>query len=336
MNTPTFRTSLAAAVVGLIALPLTAELRVAHLGVLPGASFSQAWAINDHGEIAGSSGLAEGVDQHAVLWRDGEWVDLGALPGHAYSLATDINKRGVVTGASRSTVTDTTAVLWDRGAIIELGTLPGGGYSSADAINDKEVVAGVATSASGQVHLVRWDNRQIEDLGPLTGGGFVTGINRGGVIVGRSERPAGTRGFVWSAGEFTELPPLAGNFSAAHDINARGWVVGYSSTGSGAHRATLWRDGVASDLGALPGGTLSVATSINDRGQIVGWGYNAASETRAILWDNGMVIDLGTLPGGDTSFAMDINNRGVIAGFSNAQEFLTRVQAALWFEVRGR
>jgi uncharacterized membrane protein len=96
------------------------------LGALPDANFSQAWAINNHGEIAGSSGLLEGTLQHAALWRDGEWIDL--VPFQTFSLASDIKKHGDVVGSSRSTIEDTRAVLWRRGELIEW---PSGPNSSA-------------------------------------------------------------------------------------------------------------------------------------------------------------------------------------------------------------
>jgi probable HAF family extracellular repeat protein len=128
--------------------------------------------------------------------------------------------------------------------------------------------------------------------------------------------PVGNQGFLWRDGGFSNLPGLDGGGSFAYDINSHDWIVGYS-TGQG--RATLWREGLPTDLGALFEGRFSVATGVNDRGQIVGWGYNEAFEIHAILWDNGRMIDLGTLPGGNYSVAMDINDRGVIAGFGSEE-----------------
>jgi probable HAF family extracellular repeat protein len=334
-TTQPFRTILTTAVALLVA-PLAAQPRIVDLGVLPGANFSQAWAINERGEIAASSGLAEGVQQHAALWRGGEWMDLGTLPGHTFSLANDINKHGDVVGSSRSTIEDTRGVLWHQGQPIDLGTLPGGAYSTADAINDKAQIAGTATTATGELHLVRWDNGQLDDLGIMPSqGSFVTAINNGGLIVGYADHPDNTRGWLWRDGVFSDLSPLNGSgLSLAYDINSREWIVGYSSTGTGEAHATLWREGVPTDLGALPGAAFSVATGVNDRGQIVGWGYNGAFEPRAILWEEGQVIDLGTLPGGNTSFAMDINDRGVIAGFSNSEEVPTAVHGTIWTDRR--
>jgi probable HAF family extracellular repeat protein len=41
-------------------------------------------------------------------------------------------------------------------------------------------------------------------------------------------------------GVMTDLGPHGGGFSEARDINARGQVVGTSSTGDGTRHATLW------------------------------------------------------------------------------------------------
>ena len=221
--------------VALLVAPLAAQLRIVDLGVLPGANFSQAWAINERGEIAGSSGLSEGIQQHAVLWRDGAWIDLGTLPGHTYSLASDINKRGDVVGSSRGTIENTRGVLWHEEQPIDLGTLPGGAYSTADAINDKGQIAGTATDATGQLHLVRWDDEQMVDLGIMPSqGSFVTAIDGRGLIVGFADHPGGFQGFLWRDGGFSDLPPLNGSgFSLAYDINSREWVVGYRARAQG-------------------------------------------------------------------------------------------------------
>lgn len=41
------------------------------MGVMPGTDFSQAWAINKHGQVVGRSG------QRPFLWTKGVMMDLG-------------------------------------------------------------------------------------------------------------------------------------------------------------------------------------------------------------------------------------------------------------------
>jgi probable HAF family extracellular repeat protein len=82
-----------------------------------------------------------------------------------------------------------------------------------------------------------------------------------------------------------------------------------------------WKNGVLTNMGALPGGNNSSFPSwINDLGDSVGFSNNnlidpltGYPEFRATLWKGGKVFDLGTL-GGNMSFANAINNRGQVVG----------------------
>ena len=87
--------------------------------------------------------------------------------------------------------------------------------------------------------------------------------------------------------------------------------------------ASLWKDGVISDLGALPGNNNSAAGSINDHGWAAGQSQSSVidpvlgfPEFRATLWKQGQIIDLGTLPGGAESLGIYVNNADQVIGFS--------------------
>lgn len=73
--------------------------RMIDLGTLPNAEDSEAFALNDRGEVVGKSG------GRAVLWRNGRILDLNALipKGSGWTLveARDINNRGQIVGAGR-------------------------------------------------------------------------------------------------------------------------------------------------------------------------------------------------------------------------------------------
>jgi probable HAF family extracellular repeat protein len=129
------------------------------------------------------------------------------------------------------------------------------------------------------------------------------------------------------------------SLGAPNQINNRGAVVGSAATSIPeppnkqicggpdglvpfVYHAFAWRDGVLTDLGALPGVECSEAVSINARGEIAGRSGNGVidplagvEEIRAVLWKDGEIKDLGTL-GGNHSIAIGINNRGQIVGFS--------------------
>jgi probable HAF family extracellular repeat protein len=99
------------------------------LGKLPGGTGSEAWGINDKGQIVGDADTASGPG-HAFLW----------LPSPAYGLPKGMN---------------------------DLGTLPGGDSSEAVGINDKGQIVGRSNNASGSFdfHACLWQNGTWTDLG---------------------------------------------------------------------------------------------------------------------------------------------------------------------------
>ena len=87
--------------------------------------------------------------------------------------------------------------------------------------------------------------------------------------------------------------------------------------------AFRWRDGVMTDIGALPPNNNSAAGSINARGWITGQSQSAEidpvlgiPEFCAVLWKHGQMTDLGTLDGGTESLGIYVNDSGQVVGFS--------------------
>jgi probable HAF family extracellular repeat protein len=85
--------------------------------------------------------------------------------------------------------------------------------------------------------------------------------------------------------------------------------------------AYVWKKGVFTDLGGLPGGFGSEGNWINDYNEIAGQSLNGLIDPLlgtpaavAVLWkSNGQIVNLGTL-GGNESLAATINNRRQVVG----------------------
>jgi probable HAF family extracellular repeat protein len=87
--------------------------------------------------------------------------------------------------------------------------------------------------------------------------------------------------------------------------------------------AFRWKDGVLTDLGALPGNNNSAAGSINARGWITGQAQNGLFDpilngpgVHAVLWKDGHITDLGSL-GGNASLGIYVNDAGQAIGLSD-------------------
>jgi probable HAF family extracellular repeat protein len=169
---------------------------------------------------------------------------------------------------------------------------------------------------------------QIIDLG-VGDGSFAQAINDENQIVGWGGTASGA--FFWQNFVVTDLGALPGNPGAqAEDINASGWIVGISSSPSGA-RAVLWKPKASGgynppvDLGTL-GGSSSEATAINGDGVIAGSSaLPGDAGSHAVIWDaNGVIHDIQTIVGG-SSIAWGMNDLGQVVGQwdgpSNQQAF---------------
>lgn len=134
------------------------------------------------------------------------------------------------------------------------------------------------------------------------------------------------------------LPTLGGTRNQGNSINDRGWVAGFSRLpGDQSRHATLWRDGLITDLGTLGGPNSSVGWPVkNNRGIIVGISQTATPEPLGerwscaaffgapnnvgftclgFVWERGVMRALPTL-GGNNGFAAGANSRGQVVGWA--------------------
>ena len=249
---------------------------VAAIGRGPASDYTEAMAINDQGQVAGSMNGANALT--AFVWDRARGMrTLAPLAGDTGSAAAGINSAGWVVGTSMGPQ-GIRAVVWRSGTAELLGAVPNATTSSAIGINAGGQVAGWAEIA-GVKHAVLWSAAgEAQDLGTFAGENTeAVAINAQGEIAGLAEKNGEPRAFRWSAGHgFQELGTLAGgSHSQASGINGAGQVVGSSGSKFGL-RAFVWTGSAMVDLNTLiPNDAnlvLMSAVAINDKGQILALG----------------------------------------------------------------
>ncbi len=249
---------------------------------------SQAYGLNESGQVVGKSYNASTARNEAVLWSNGTIQSLGVQ-----GVARAVNNSGVVVGENgidNFQQPNGRAFQWSNGSYQDLGDL-GGSNASAYDINDAGQIAGVSeisTPIPGQpeqytTHAFRYENGTMTDMGGYT---------------------------------------VETGYSRAHGINGSGVMTGRASEieflGSKKHVATY---GINGDFSYNTTGFFySTGQDINNLGIVVGNGYNAQFQMEAIVMDeNGDFTFLGTF-GGNESRAFSVNDNGAIVGFARDTE----------------
>lgn len=90
--------------------------------------------------------------------------------------------------------------------------------------------------------------------------------------------------FVYTQGHVTNIGSLGGSWTSPWDINDHGQVVGYADIGNGEHRAFFWDEAVGMiELPTLGGNSL--ARAMNNNGQIVGYSYDSNDQFHPVMWE---------------------------------------------------
>jgi len=295
--------------------------KINDLGTL-GGNHSIAIGLNNGGDVIGFSvntipdpfsllyllggGFTNGTQTRGFLWHKGHMQDLGTLGGPD-TQAFGLNERGQAIGISyiNSTPNPVTGLppadpfLWDEDrGMIDLGTL-GGAWGGAGALNNRGQVIGDSSLAADP-----------------------------GACLNPSQPPRfinpNCHPFFWDDGTIVDLnaDTIGGKPITAQAINGAGEVVGNAAFSNGAINgdAYLWKDGVITNLGTLPGDCYSEAFAINSSGQAVGQSYSCDTGiARSVLWEDGKVFDLNTLIPPTSDLQLDntfaISDRGEVAGF---------------------
>ncbi|HEX2459343.1 MAG TPA: hypothetical protein VHJ58_04270 [Vicinamibacterales bacterium] len=185
------------------------ERQIEELPPLTGDTVSAATALNNRGQVVGISGICDrAVGRfsaiHAVLWQDGQAIDLGSLGGVAWNTPMAINERGAVVGFSNVSAAAgggfaAHAFLWTgHDGIVDLGVLPGDSTSQALGINARGEIVGTSCDAAFNCRAFLWRHGVMTDLNELIGPDYpdtlvtANDINEAGRITGQALQQNGT------------------------------------------------------------------------------------------------------------------------------------------------
>jgi probable HAF family extracellular repeat protein len=148
------------------------------IGTLGGAT-STAYAVNNHGVVAGTSATSTGAI-HGFVWRDGELTDLGEFhPSH-------INDQGEMIGFIGST-----PHRWRDGQVVPLEDLPEARGESVrlHGINNAGTISGNLQGPEWRLIPVVWHENEAERLPSPPGVDRLSagGINDHGHVVGGAD-----------------------------------------------------------------------------------------------------------------------------------------------------
>src|SRR5215216_5426029 len=287
--------------------------KVEDLGTL-GGSRSYASAINDSGEVVGSSNLAGDQNNRAFLYKDGKMTDLGTLGGTS-SEAKGINKSGQVVGWSDNSSGERRAFIYDSAnGMKDLN-------DSIPADSGWSIYEGAGINDKGQIVASSWGNTQ-SDPNIVCDYWYWSGPAAGAALV---LSPTTTGDY-----EVQDLGNLGGYYSRATSINNSGKVVGFSyADPCGGEQPFFYDESADPKMWGL---SMHEASGLNNTGKVVGYTWYFTENDmdctnndchRAVIYDSATKQKqvLGTLGTGDTygtigSEAYGINDSGKVVGLS--------------------
>jgi probable HAF family extracellular repeat protein len=247
------------------------------LGTL-GGSTSQAWDVNDLGQVVGDARTSSG-DTHAFFWSGGVMTDLGTLGGN-YSRAYAVNNLGQIVGESSLANGEVHAFLYQNGIMQDLSI----GAGTAVDINNAGIIIG---------------REGISGPSP----------NNTGAWAGNAP------GFIWNSGSVTllsSLMPFAPSFANpwADEINNAGVLSGrlvYGPNFSQPYQAMSFDLGTNA-LSTLQSPANSSAVGINGLGDLVGFTNGDCNVSGFIANASGSNVIANSVVGTCSSSTYDIND----------------------------
>lgn len=282
-----------------------------------------------YGAVSGTDGdrtFAGYSNGHAVLWRDGQLIDLGV------GEAADVNGGGDAVGYQLDSSEFSHAILFRAGTAIRLAEPANVHATRATGINDDGLIVGtgdIPGETSGTTHALVWSAStpgRVTDLGTLDGdeanATSLVGVNEEGTLIGNV---LNQNTFAMTAvsgtvrGGLQVLPGSTPGASTVASISGR-YSAGAQYNGDGTH-AVRWRNGRAQPLASD-----ADAHGVNSQGTVVG---RRSDLSTGVVWTGvGEPVDLPIPAGHHSATATVITDHGTVAGtsFTDASE----LQPVLW------
>ena len=296
---------------------------ITDIGTLGGTQ-SFAYALNDHGQVVGTSSTAGDVSTHAFLYSGGTITDLYPLNSQEIQTIgpTSINDAGQIASGTMINGVYVPAILDSTTGNLNfpgsLGGVTDFSFSGvATSINEQGNATGYSYLDDINRHGFLYQNDVMADIGSFGGYSSGSAINDENEIAGfASDTVSGVaHAFLYNEGVMTNLAPDAESY--AEGINDQGQVVGQFIQDPDGEHAFLYSQGNFTDLG-VAGAAETVAFAINNQGQIVGT-TSIRGEQRAFIFENGTMVDLNSLipkkSNWELTQAFGVNNHGQIAGY---------------------
>jgi len=268
----------------------------ADLGFLGGGTYSEAYGLNDLGDVVGVAALAN-TNQHAFLWQNGQYTDLSTWSGGgASSKAYAINNHGDIVGLNANV-----ASIWRNGAVQAL-PMPQGlsAFTPAIDINDAGHIIATASAGYPLEVGVLWRDGTPIDLGTLPGGTISRArrINAAGEVVGEARSQSGFFHAVkWTV---TARPPPfcfgdgTGNACPCGNVGAAGNGCAHSISASGANLSGSGSASLANDTLVLSGTGMPNSSALYFQGTTQQNGGLGSAFGDGLRCAGGTVIRLGT------------------------------------------
>lgn len=244
----------------------------------PGATYTEAFAINDSEEVVGTYGtnvqLQNGFQEQNNVFT----TDNCVLENE--TLMSDVNNKGEIVGSYAGNDNgNIEGFIWEgNGQCQTIADPNGSAATDVWGVNDNGVLVGFYTDSAGNYQGFEWVNGTFTNI--ACAGWTNTrayGINDAGIIMGdNANSPSGPfSGFALASGKCIPVNYPGAVSTSAKGINKSDVIAGWYTDASGMTHGFVESGGKFQALN-YPGAVATLAFHINDKDQVAGWYEDSA------------------------------------------------------------